>query len=107
MRHFNDGDETCKKYKVNVSNNVILQQGEALPKLLFDTYFKFGYCAVMKVASSTLANHLRSLMTANVRPDRFDEPFVKHWREEQMQTFFKVHGSLYNIIRNYLILLIV
>ena len=83
-------DETCQKYKVNVSNNVILQHGEASPKLLFDTYFKFGYCAVMKVGSSTLANHLQTLMTTNIRFDRFDEPFVKLWRQEQMQTFFKV-----------------
>ena len=87
-------DETCKKYQINVSSNVILQHGEASPKLLFDTYFKFGYCAVMKVGSSTLANHLRSLMTTQVRPDRFDEPFVEHWREQQMQKFFKVPPAL-------------
>ena len=48
----------------------------------------------MKVGSTTLANHLRSLMTTQVRPDRFDEPFVKRWREGQMQKFFKVPPTL-------------
>ena len=99
-------DEACKIYKRNFSNDIILPpikwssrelvQRKEVTTMMFDSYFKWGYCAVMKVGSSTISDHLKILMTTKSRPDRFEDSFVENWRAHQMNTFFKVPPPLIN-----------
>ena len=95
-------DEACTKYKRNFSSNVILPlnlgnqelvQRKEVTTLMIDSYFKWGYCAVMKVGSSTIADHLKTLMTTKLRPDRYEGSFAENWRAD-MNLFFKVPPSL-------------
>ena len=83
----------CEKYNVQSPSTIALQYGP-FQKVTFDTYFKLGYCAIGKVASTTVSNQLKKLMTTKERPNRFNEPFSKHWILEQMPKFFKIPGPL-------------
>ena len=83
----------CEKYSINSPYMIKLQHNN-YQKLMFDTYFKWGYCAVGKVASSTLADQFKKLMTTKERPHRFNGPLVDQWRREQMPKFFKLPGQL-------------
>merc|ERR1712126_332349 len=83
----------CEKYNVQSPSTISLQYGP-FQKVTFDTYFKFGYCPIGKVASTTVSNQLKKLMTTKERPNRFNEPFSKHWILEQMPKFFKIPGPL-------------
>ena len=63
-------------------------------EITIHSYFKWGFCAVGKVASTTLSYLAKKLMTTKERPHRFDKPFVKHWIIEQMPKFFKLPDPL-------------
>ena len=69
-------------------------QRKEVTTLMIDLYFKWGYCAVMKVGSSTISDHLKTIMTTQLRPDRYEGSFDKHWRTVQMNSFFKVPPPL-------------
>ena len=89
---------TCHKYNmVNKDdfNNVMLHdENHYYHHLMFDTYFKWGYCAVPKVGSTTMALHFQTLMTTKERPNRFQKGFYGHWRVNDMPKFFKVPDAL-------------
>ena len=83
----------CEKYNVQSPSTIMLQYGH-FQKVMFDTYFKWGFCAIGKVASTTLSHQIQMLMTTKERPNRFNQPFSKHWEIEQMPKFFKLPGPL-------------
>ena len=90
----------CEKHSVEDPHNITLQYYH-WQKVMFDSYFKWGFCAVGKVASTTLSYQFKKLMTTKERPDRLNEPFVKYWRTEQMPKFFKLPGPLVQLGRTY------
>ena len=89
---------TCQKYNMldkDEFNNVMLQdENHYYHHLMFDTYFKWGYCAVPKVGSSTMTLHFQTLMTTKERPNRFQGNFHWNWRVDKMPKFFKVPDTL-------------
>ena len=83
----------CEKYNVKSPYEIQLQYGH-FQKVMFDTYFKWGFCAVGKVASTTLSYQFKKLMTTKERPNSFNKKFSRHWITEQMIKFFELPAPL-------------
>ena len=63
-------DEACNRYKRNFSSDITLPlkwvnrefvQRKEVTTLMIDLYFKWGYCAVMKVGSTSVPLFLFTL----------------------------------------------
>ena len=82
-------EDVCHKYN---KSNATYVNGK---RYLVDTYFKWAYCPMGKVGTSTWADHFKKMMTAKERPDRFNETFAKDkWRITQLKPFFEIPDSL-------------